>query len=226
MMRIVVIGTDTGLTESIAARLEREGFAIDVTTRAPTGIGALPPGDLLVLCDRPPQLDARVSCRNLRHANHRGPILVISDRGRIADRVKALDAGADDYLVDPCSLTEMAARVRALARRQGGNGFRPLEVANVRLDPITRQVYRGQRRLHLTPKEYALLECLMRHAGQPVSRETIAAHAWNKRWDRLTNEIDVFVSRLRRKLERAGEPGLLRPVRGVGYVMEPVPPGE
>ena len=215
IMRIVVIGADAELGRRIATRLSRDGFTLDVVT----GSTSLPPGDLLIVCDDPPALDARALCRDLRGADHHAPIVVTSPRVRPGDRVKTLDAGADDYLVRPFSLAELAARVRAIVRRQGGNGFRQLEVANVRLDPVTRHVFRGQHRVHLTPKEYAVLECLMRHPGRPVSRETIAAHAWNKRWDRLTNEIDVFVSRLRRKLKRAGEPELLRPVRGVGYVI-------
>jgi DNA-binding response OmpR family regulator len=144
---------------------------------------------------------------------------MLSARSLVDDRVRGLDSGADDYLTKPFDVTELAARVRALLRRHREPALVPLSVADLSLDPVTRAVMRGDRTIELTGKEFDLLEYLMRHAGQPVTRQMIAEHVWGVTWDRMTNVIDVFINHLRRKIEQADEPRLVHAVRGVGYVI-------
>jgi DNA-binding response OmpR family regulator len=152
------------------------------------------------------------------------PILMLSARNLVDDRVRGLNMGADDYLTKPFEFAELSARVSALLRRHGEPTLVPLAVADLALDPVTRVVKRGDRRVELTAKEFELLEYLMRHAGQTLTRQMIAQHVWGFEWDRLTNVIDVFVSHLRKKIELPGEPRLMHAVRGAGYaIREPHP---
>jgi DNA-binding response OmpR family regulator len=144
---------------------------------------------------------------------------MLSARGIVEDRVRGLNAGADDYLTKPFAFSELSARVQALLRRQKPSELLQLIVGDVTLDPVKRTVHRRNRRIDLTQKEFALLEYLMRNAGQVLTRTMIAEHVWDFTWDRLTNVIDVYVNHLRRKLEDAGEPRLIHAVRGAGYVL-------
>jgi DNA-binding response OmpR family regulator len=137
----------------------------------------------------------------------------------VEDRVAALNVGADGYLTKPFEFAELSARIRAVLRRRQPTAFLPLTVADLVLDPVSRIVRRGERRIELTQKEYALLEYLLRHAGQVVTRTMIAEHVWNFTWDRLTNVIDVYVNHLRKKIEIQGEARLIHAVRGAGYVV-------
>ena len=154
------------------------------------------------------------------------PILMLSARGVVEDRVKGLETGADDYLSKPFSFSELSARVRALLRRQKPSALRPLKVSDLTLDPVSRVVKRGEQRIDLSAKEYALLEYLMRNVGHVLTRAMIAEHVWNFSWERLTNVIDVYVNHLRRKIETAGSPRLIHAVRGVGYVLREAESGE
>jgi DNA-binding response OmpR family regulator len=137
----------------------------------------------------------------------------------VTDRVAALNAGADDYLTKPFAFSELSARIRAVLRRRQPTAFLPLTVADLSLDPISRIVRRGDRRLDLTQKEYALLEYLVRHAGHVVTRTMIAEHVWNFHWQQLTNVIDVYINHLRKKVEAPGEARLIHALRGSGYVI-------
>lgn len=220
-MRLLVVEDEPRLAAYISEGLAEESFDVEV---AATGEEALArvqrtAYDLIVLDIMLPGCDGFAVCRALRAARLVMPILMLSARGLTADRVIGLDTGADDYLTKPFELEELRARVRALLRRREPCALLPLAVDTLTLDPITRVVKRGARRVELTPKEFALLEYLMRHAGHAVTRAMIAEHVWNFTWDRLTNVIDVFIKHLREKLEAPGERKLIHAVRGVGYVI-------
>ena len=174
--------------------------------------------DLVILDIILPGRDGFSVCREIRRRQHDVPVLMLSARGLVEDRVAGLETGADDYLTKPFSYVELSARVRALLRRQRP-AARLLRVADLTLDPLTRMVRRGDRRIELTQKEFALLELLMRHSGQVLTRAMIAEHVWDFHWERLTNVIDVFINHLRRKIEAGDEPRLIHTVRGVGYVI-------
>jgi DNA-binding response OmpR family regulator len=198
--------------------LQTQGFDVEVTLGA-AAVECLRTGshDLLIL-DAPDPENLTI-CQDVRAAGSSIPIVMLSTRRRVADRVKALDAGADECLNKPLARRELGAHVRALLRRNGSPGISPIVIGDLRLDPLTRQVSRGGRRIELTSKEFALLEYLVRHAGQPLSRSMIAEHVWGIQWDRLTNVIDVFISHLRKKVDVPGDRRLLHAVRGVGYVI-------
>ena len=170
-----------------------------------------------------PKLDGLSLMKEIRQRRVNVPILLLTARVTVADRVMGLDLGADDYLTKPFAFEELLARVRALLRR--GASARPLvlTVADLRLDPVTREVSRGNKRIDLTPKEYALLEFLLRRRDQVLSRAVIAQHVWGVSYDTFTNVIDVYVNYLRRKIDSGFEPKLIHSVRGVGYVLKEEP---
>jgi len=175
--------------------------------------------DIVILDVMLPGIDGFAVCAGIRARRLDVPILMLSARGLIEDRVRGLDTGADDYLTKPFAFSELIARIRALLRRQPAAQFITLTVADLALDPVRRVVSRGDRRLDLTQKEFALLEYLMRNAGQVLTRAMIAEQVWDVTWDRMTNVIDVFINHLRKKLEENGQPRLIHSVRGVGYVL-------
>lgn len=220
-MRVLVIEDEPRLADYIRKGLSEEAFIADVAGDGESGLerAQATTYDLIVLDLMLPGVDGMTVCQRLRAAGNDVPILVLSARGLVHDRVSALNAGADDYLTKPFEFAELSARVRAVLRRRNPTGFVPLTVADLSLDPISRVVRRGDRRLDLTQKEYALLEYLLRHAGHVVTRTMIAEHVWNFHWDRLTNVIDVYISHLRRKMEGAGNARLIHAVRGSGYVI-------
>jgi two-component system OmpR family response regulator len=164
-----------------------------------------------------PDLDGYEVCRRLRKDGHWMPILLLTARTAVADRVEGLDAGADDYLVKPFSFDELLARLRALARR--GQAERPtiVEVGDLRLDPAARRVFRGEAEIVLSPKEFALLELFMRHPNEVLSRTTIIDHIWDFAYAGTSNVVDQYVRYLRDKLDRPFERGDLETVRGAGY---------
>jgi two-component system OmpR family response regulator len=166
-----------------------------------------------------PGIDGFAVCEQLRRLRPDVPILMLSARGVIEDRVRGLDAGADDYLTKPFAFSELRARLRALLRRQNASLPPVLKYSDITLDPVNRTVMRGRRRVDLTPKEFALLAYLMRNAEHVLTRAMIAEAVWDFTWDRLTNVIDVFINHLRRKLEEGSEPRVIQSVRGVGYVL-------
>lgn len=219
-MRVLVVEDEHRVAVSIASALSEEGFAVDLAhdgEKALAHVGAHA-YDLVVLDVMLPRLDGMSVCRQLRRSGQRMPILILSARDLVDDRVKGLDAGADDYLVKPFSMEELLARARALMRRQTSVGAPVLTVGELSLDPASRTVKRGGKPIALTLREYALLEYLMRHPGIVHTRTMIAEHVWDFPFDRASNVVDVYVKHLRDKIDRPESPSFIRAVRGVGYV--------
>lgn len=221
MIRVLLIEDEARLAGYVQKGLSEESLIVDVTSDGHAGLQRARETtyDIILLDLMLPGLDGMAICRQLRGLGNDVPILVLSARGLVGDRVAALNAGADDYLTKPFEFAELSARIRAVLRRRHPPAYLPLTVADLSLDPVTRVARRGERRIDLTQKEHALLEYLLRHAGQVVTRTMIAEHVWNFTWDRLTNVIDVYVNHLRKKVEAPGEPRLIHAVRGVGYVI-------
>ena len=224
-MRVLVVEDEPKLAAFIRKGLLEDQFAVDVAGDGETAVRLAEAAryDLVILDIMLPGMDGFAVCAAVRGRQPDLPILMLSARGLIEDRVQGLDAGADDYLTKPFAFSELRARIRALLRRQSPGAALVRKTGDITLDPVRRIVMRGSRLVDLTPKEFALLAYLMEHAGQVLTRAMIAEAVWNFTWDRLTNVIDVFVNHLRRKLEEAGEPRVIHAVRGVGYVLRSGP---
>jgi two-component system, OmpR family, response regulator MprA len=218
--RVLVIEDDAEIADVLRRFLRQEGH--DVRT-ATDGDGALPAAaefvpDLVILDLGLPGLDGVEVCRRLR-AEGDVPILILTARTELEDRVEGLDSGADDYLVKPFERQELLARIRALLRRRPPRGSASLTVGDLRLNPDTHEVTRGERRIELTNREFELLEYLMRNERLVISRERLLEEVWGYDPMAMTNTIDVFISNLRRKLEAGGGPRILHTKRGAGYVL-------
>jgi DNA-binding response OmpR family regulator len=225
-MRILVVEDERKVASFIRQGLEEEGYAVDV---APDGATAVDlalggtPYDLVVLDVMLPKRDGFAVLRDLRQHRMTAPVLMLTARDRVPDRVTGLDLGADDYLTKPFVFDEFLARVRALLRRATAQRTPTLQLADLCLDPATRQVTRGARTITLTAREYALLEYFLRNAGRVLSRPMLAEHVWGVDFDPESNVIDVYVGYLRRKVDLPGETRLLHTTRGAGYVMRTEP---
>lgn len=223
-MRVLVVDDDPGVRTSVAATLRREGYVVELAEDGAQALELLPDGafDCAVLDVLMPAIDGLEVCRRLRRLRNLTPVLMLTVRSLVADRVDGLDAGADDYLVKPFAVEELRARVRALVRR-GGASWMPvgecLRFADLRLDPGTREVRRGGCPIDLTRTEFALLELFMTRPGQVLTRAMIYERVWGYDFGPQSNALWVYVSHLRRKMESSGEPRLLHNVRGVGYVL-------
>jgi heavy metal response regulator len=225
-MRILVVEDERKVANFVRQGLEEEGHAVDVAAEGAEAIDrglADPPYDLVVLDVMLPKRDGFAVVRTLREHGVATPVLMLTARDAVADKVAGLDAGADDYLVKPFAFEEFLARVRALLRRGSDQRSAVLKVNDLTLDPITREVRRGARRITLTPREYALLEYFMRHPGRVLTRPMLAQHVWGADFDTESNLIDVYVGYLRRKIDGDGERRLVHTVRGVGYVLKGEP---
>ena len=225
-MRVLFVEDDQRIADSAAAYLRKAALAVDV---APSGeeatrLAALNEYDVAVLDIRLPGIDGLEVCRRLRSAGYPVRILMATARDTVEDRIAGLDLGADDYVVKPYALGELLARVRALLRRPIAVVPVTLQVEGLSLDPGTRVATRAGREITLTSKEFAVLEYLMRHAGEVVTRERISAHAWDDNYDPASNVIDVYIARLRRKVDEEGELPLLTTIRGAGYRLGPPKP--
>jgi DNA-binding response OmpR family regulator len=219
--RILVVEDDAAIADVLRRALRQEGHEV---RSAQDGVEALEMAeafvpDLVILDLGLPKLDGVEVCRRLR-AESDAPILILTARTDTEDRVEGLDSGADDYLVKPFERKELLARMRALMRRRPPQGTASLTVGDLRLNPDTREVYRGERPIDLTNREFELLEYLMRNERLVVSRERLLEEVWGYDPMAMTNTIDVFISNLRRKLEEGGEPRLLHTKRGAGYVVK------
>jgi two-component system OmpR family response regulator len=222
-MRLLVVEDDAKLARALQRGLQREGYAVDVAGTGDEGLEQATENDYdVVLLDvMLPGRDGFSVCRAMRRKERWAPVLMLTARDQVNDRIRGLDAGADDYLVKPFDYGELLARLRALIRR--GPSERPaiLEVGDLRVDPASRVVSRAGKEVELTVREFALLHFLARHAGEVVSREQLLEHVWDEAGDGSTNVVDVYVGYLRNKLERPFRRKMIRTVRGVGFMLEP-----
>ena len=221
-MRILVVEDERRITAFIKRGLEEEHYAVNVAYDGEEALdwAAVANYDLIVLDVLLPKKDGIEVCRELRAQGNKVPILMLTARDAIEDRVQGLDSGADDYLVKPFAFQELLARIRALLRRSGEIKTPRLQVGDLVLDTLTHRATRGERVIELTAREYALLEFLMRHPGQVLSRTQIAEHVWNYDFFTTSNVVDVYIRYLRRKIDKGFEVKLLQTVRGVGYKIE------
>jgi len=220
-MRILVVEDEKKVARFVQRGLEAEGYAVDVVHDGDTALARALEGDwdAVVLDLALPGRDGLAVLRELRARRSSVPVLLLTARSGVTDKVAGLDLGADDYLTKPFEFVELLARLRALLRRGGSTPPR-LALADLTLDPATREVTRAGRRIDLTVREYALLEFLLRNRGRVLSRAVIAQHVWGVSFETFTNVIDVYVNYLRRKIDADFEPKLLQTVRGVGYVLK------
>jgi two-component system OmpR family response regulator len=218
-MRLLVVEDEPRMARLLARGFSEEGYATDVATDGPDGLWHATENDYdaIVLDVMLPGMDGFSVCRELRAARRWAPILMLTARDAIDDRVRGLDAGADDYLAKPFSFAELSARVRALVRR--GTEPRPvvIEVGDLRLDPAQRRAWRGEAELTMSPKEMSLLELFMRRPNEVITRTQILNHVWDFAYDGLSNVVDQYVSYLRKKIDKPFGRNDLRTVRGVGY---------
>ncbi len=225
-MRILVVEDEPALGAQVARGLREDGHAVDLVADGPTALDELlGPGeeryDVVVLDVLLPGCDGLTVCRQARAAGLRVPILLLTARSSVDDRVRGLDVGADDYLPKPFAFVELLARLRALGRRVPLAYSDTLRVGDLTLDPATRRVERAGRPIHLTAREHTILELFMRHPGQVLTRAQIADRAWDLGAEHASNVVDVFVGNVRRKIAAPGAAPLLRTVRGVGYTLRP-----
>jgi two-component system response regulator MprA len=241
LMRILVVEDDAAVRASLSRTLRFEGHQVETAVDGLQALDAvrLNEPDAMILDIGLPRLDGLQTCRHLRAEGVTLPVLMLTARDSVGDRVAGLDAGADDYLVKPFALQELLARLRALLRRSvlTGAGSPPsplssagspsggglLTFADVRLDPVTREVWRGERPLRLTRTEFSILEAFLRHPRQVLTRAALFEQVWGYDFGETSNSIHVYLGYLRRKLEAAGEPRLLHTIRGVGFALREDP---
>ena len=219
--RVLVIEDDAEIAQVIQRSLRMEGYEVQLAADGEAGLtafGDFAP-DLLILDLGLPKVDGLEVARQVRSRGEDVPILILTARDAVESRVEGLDTGADDYLVKPFERQELLARMRALLRRRPPRGMAPLRVGDLSLNPDTHEVFRGERPVELTQREFELLEYLMRNERLVISRQRLLDEVWGYDPFSVTNTIEVFVSNVRRKLEADGEPRLLHTVRGAGYVL-------
>lgn len=224
-MRILLVEDEHKLAGVIKRGLEEHGYAVDVAYDGEDGLhlATLEPYDLVILDVMLPRLDGYAVCRALRAQRHNMPVLMLTARDVVDDRVMGLDSGADDYLIKPFAFRELLARVRALLRRDAFSKDPVLRAADLEVDTVTHEVRRGGRLIELTSKEYMILEYFVRNPNRVLTRTQIAEHVWDYDFVSMSNIVDVYVGYLRRKLNDDQEPRLLHTIRGAGYQLK-VPP--
>jgi DNA-binding response OmpR family regulator len=218
-MRILIAEDDSALARFVGKGLEAEHYAVDLSCdgEQARAMATEFDYDLVVLDLNLPRLDGIAILRHVRVRKPSMPILILTARSRIEDRVQCLDIGADDYLVKPFSFSELSARIRALLRRCHLPAASVLEIEDLKLDRVERRVERAGHRIDLTSKEFALLEYLMRNSGRRITRAMIVEHVWNLSFDTATNVVDVYINYLRRKVDDGFPKKLIHTIRGVGY---------
>ncbi|MSU36925.1 MAG: response regulator transcription factor [Pedosphaera sp.] len=220
-MRILIAEDEQKVAEHMAQGLKSEGYAVDVANDGDEAqwLAETNPYDVMVFDIMMPGKDGFSVVRHLRKKNIVTPVIFVTSRGEIEDRVRGLDAGADDYLTKPFSLTELLARVRAVLRRQRPTPVNVLRVGDLELDLLSRIARRASEEIELTNREYALLEFLMVSSPKAVSKTAIVEHVWDQHFDSQTNVVNVYINYLRKKIDRPGLRPLLRTIRGVGFAL-------
>ena len=221
-MKILVVDDERAVRESLRRALELEGYQIELAADGTEALYRLESGDepdAMILDVLMPGTDGLEVCRRLRSTGSKLPVLMLTARTEVEDRVAGLDAGADDYVTKPFALDELLARVRALLRRTSEESGEVLRFADLELDPGTRQVQRGERAIELTRTEFSLLELFLRNPRQVLTRSVIFERVWGYDFGFASNSLDVYIGYLRRKTEAGDEPRLIQTVRGVGYAL-------
>ncbi|MGE4413527.1 MAG: two-component system response regulator RppA [Candidatus Caldatribacteriota bacterium] len=218
-MRILVVEDEKKLVEIIKKGLVEEGYSVDIALDGEEGqyMAENTPYDLVILDIMLPKKDGIAVCQELRLKEINIPILMLTAKDRVEDRVKGLDSGADDYLVKPFAFSELVARLRALLRREALSKSPRLQVGDLVMDTLTREVWHGEKKIELTTKEYALLEYFMRHPNVVVTRTMLMEKVWDYDFEGMSNIIDVYIRRLRFKLGEEGAKSIIETVRGAGY---------
>jgi two-component system response regulator MprA len=222
MARVLVVDDEPAVRRALERALRLDSYEVALAADGEEALDALAttPADAVILDVAMPRVDGLEVCRRMRQAGDRTPVLMLTARDAIDDRVKGLDVGADDYLVKPFALRELQARLRALLRRtsEGGDG-EVLRYADLELDPVAHEVRRGDRLIELSKTEFLLLELFLKHPRQVLTRSTIFEHVWGYDFGPTSNALGVYMGYLRRKTEAGGESRLLHTIRGVGYVL-------
>ncbi len=221
-MKLLIIEDDLTVAQSLVKGLQQQGHSIEHSPDGKEGLERAQKGhyDVLIVDRMLPSMDGLDIVRKLRQEQDETPVLLLSALGEVDQRVEGLTAGGDDYLTKPFAFPELLARLDALSRRKiETREVTELQVANLRIDLVKRQAYREQKKIHLQQREMRLLEYLMRHEGQIVTRNMLLENVWDYNFDPQTNVIDVHISRLRQKIDRDYEPKLIHTVRGAGYVL-------
>ncbi|MDP9344171.1 MAG: response regulator transcription factor [Actinomycetota bacterium] len=221
-MRLLVVDDDAKLARAVGRGLRSEGYAVDVVGDGDAALmqAAVWDYDAIVLDVMLPQRDGFEVCRALRERGCWAPVLMLTARGQVADRIEGLDVGADDYLAKPFDFGELLARLRSLTRRAPAQRPSRLEVGDLVVDPATHEVQRQGQAVELTAREFSVLEFLARHPGEVITRTTLLEHVWDENHVGSTNVVDQYVGALRRKLEQPFDRALIRTVRGVGFRLE------
>jgi heavy metal response regulator len=224
-MRILLIEDETKIANFIERGLKEQKFAVDVAHDGEEGLylADINTYDLIILDLMLPKIDGLEICKEIRHKKISIPILILTARSHVDDRVRGLDVGADDYLAKPFAFAELLARIRALLRRGTAQHHKILKIADLELNLLSLEVKRANKIIPLTAKEYALLEYFMRNTNQVLTRTMISEHVWNEDFHSMTNVIDVHVRYLRKKIDEGHEPKLIHTIRGIGYVLKEEP---
>jgi len=220
-MRVLIVEDDRELGSQLQKGLREQGYTVDHAMHAGSGLTQALTGayDLMIFDRMLPGGDGLDLLRQARAHGVISPVIFLTARGEVCDRIDGLDAGADDYLVKPFSFPELLARIRVAMRRGADQHANVLQIDDLRLDPVPRTVEHGGVKIELTAKEFALLHFLMRHAGHVVSRSMILEHVWDLTFDGMTNVVDVHINRLRKKIDRGRRKPLIHTLRGVGYAI-------